>query len=211
MSSSPDGLNRFERRKQATRQKIVHAANQLFTKNGYVETSMEEIAKAADVAIRTIYLHFESKAAILLAYFDEWLDQFVVELCARPVAEPVDVAVSHALDRLVENGWDGTAFGAMTAPHPTVQFIGEGAPEIAGRIMQGWAGAQATLTAHYAEHGDYPEGSFIPRARAAAIFASWIATLLVFHDGFAGAPLDPSATGNSVGEAIIREINSGRL
>lgn len=211
MESSPDGLNRFERRKQATRQRIVHAANQLFTTNGYVETSMEEIAKTADVAIRTIYLHFDSKAAILLAYFDEWLEQFVVELCARPIDEPVDVAVSTSLDRLVEKGWDGTPFGEMAAPHPTVEFIGEGAPEIAGRIMQGWAGAQATLTAHYAAGGDYPSDSFIPRARAATIFASWIATLLVFHDGFAGAPLDPKSTGNSVGEAIIREMNSGKL
>ncbi|MDO7881416.1 TetR/AcrR family transcriptional regulator [Salinibacterium soli] len=211
MSTTAEGKTRFERRKEATRGRIVHAANTLFLADGYVETSMEDIARAADVAIRTIYLHFDSKAAILLAYFDEWLDDFVDALIARPAAEPIDESVARALDFLVQNGWDGTPFGEMPGPHPTVEFIGTGSPEIAGRIMHGWGRAQDALTAHYAASGEYPAGSFVPRARAAAVFASWVATLLVFRDGFGGAPLDAQATGNSVGEAIIREMNSGRL
>ena len=37
---------------------------------------MEDISVAADVAVRTIYLHFDSKAAVLLTGFDDWLDDF---------------------------------------------------------------------------------------------------------------------------------------
>lgn len=64
-------------RKAQTRQRIIRAADQLFATKGYVGTSMEDISIEADVAIRTIYLHFDSKAAVLLAYFDAWLDELL--------------------------------------------------------------------------------------------------------------------------------------
>ena len=64
--------SRHTRRKAATRAKITQAANQLFSVKGYQETSVEDISELADVAVRTIYMHFPSKAAILLDHFDEW-------------------------------------------------------------------------------------------------------------------------------------------
>ena len=49
---------------------IVLAGLRLFTQYGYRKTSIDEIARAAQVAKRTVYLHFENKAAVFLAILE---------------------------------------------------------------------------------------------------------------------------------------------
>jgi AcrR family transcriptional regulator len=59
---------------------IVLAALELFTKYGYRKTSINDIARAAQVAKRTVYLHFENKAAVFLAIL-EYLGEQVRRRC----------------------------------------------------------------------------------------------------------------------------------
>src|ERR1700680_3280024 len=73
---------------------IVLAGLQLFTRYGYRKTSIDDIAQAAQVAKRTVYLHFENKAAVFLAIL-EYLGGQVRERCT--VAER---APGTAVDRL---------------------------------------------------------------------------------------------------------------
>jgi AcrR family transcriptional regulator len=54
-------------RSRATRARIVAAATPLFVRDGYLETTMQGIAKAAGVAVQTLYLAFGSKVAVLEA------------------------------------------------------------------------------------------------------------------------------------------------
>src|SRR6266403_4490335 len=54
---------------------IVLAGLQLFTRYGYRKTSINDIAEAAQVAKRTVYLHFENKAAVFLAILEYLGDQ----------------------------------------------------------------------------------------------------------------------------------------
>ena len=54
---------------------IVLAGLRLFTQYGYRKTSMDDIAQAAQVAKRTVYLHFENKAAVFLAILEYLGDQ----------------------------------------------------------------------------------------------------------------------------------------
>src|SRR5260370_41749640 len=49
---------------------IVLAALELFTRYGYRKTSIDDIAQPAQVAKRTVYLHFENKAAVFLAILE---------------------------------------------------------------------------------------------------------------------------------------------
>ncbi|OLT10499.1 hypothetical protein BJF78_28765 [Pseudonocardia sp. CNS-139] len=54
-------------RAAATRARIVEAAVPLFVEYGYLETTMAGIARAAGVAVQTLYLSFGSKVAVLEA------------------------------------------------------------------------------------------------------------------------------------------------
>ena len=60
---------------------IVLAGLRLFTRYGYRKTSIDDIAEAAQVAKRTVYLHFENKAAVFLAIL-EYLGDQVRQGCA---------------------------------------------------------------------------------------------------------------------------------
>src|SRR5258708_25685215 len=71
---------------------IVLAALELFTRYGYRKTSIDDLAQAAQVAKRTVYLHFENKAAVFLAIL-EYLGDQVRQRCAaaeRMGGTPVD-------------------------------------------------------------------------------------------------------------------------
>jgi AcrR family transcriptional regulator len=78
---------------------IVLAGLQLFTRYGYRKTSMDDIALAAQVAKRTVYLHFENKAAVFLAIL-EYLGDQVRQRCAA--AERAGGAAVDRLARLLD-------------------------------------------------------------------------------------------------------------
>jgi TetR/AcrR family transcriptional repressor of mexJK operon len=50
---------------EARTQDLLQVAARLFLKNGYTKTSLESIARAAHVAVRTIYVKFGGKAGLL--------------------------------------------------------------------------------------------------------------------------------------------------
>jgi len=59
---------RTERKKKETRQKIVNVAMDLFQRQGFNNTTMEQIAEEADIARKTLYNHFPVKDAIVDEY-----------------------------------------------------------------------------------------------------------------------------------------------
>ena len=60
-----------DRQTEQARQLIVGAAIDCFLDNGYVGTTMDDIAEKAAVARRTIYNQFGSKAALLIAAIND--------------------------------------------------------------------------------------------------------------------------------------------
>ena len=62
-----EALGRRERKKLATRQAIADEAMRLFLQRGYDAVTVSEIADAADVAVSTVFKHFDSKEAIAFA------------------------------------------------------------------------------------------------------------------------------------------------
>jgi AcrR family transcriptional regulator len=57
-----------------TRLKILETALTLFREKGFDATTMRDIATACDMAVGTAYHHFESKEAIVSAYY-EWVQR----------------------------------------------------------------------------------------------------------------------------------------
>src|SRR3984893_18671506 len=53
-----------------TEQRIISAATELFLADGYVATTLEAVAKRAQVGARTVYLRFGTKAALFKRVVD---------------------------------------------------------------------------------------------------------------------------------------------
>lgn len=73
-----------ERKKQQTRAKIERVALQLFAERGYDQTTLAEIAEAADVSPRTIFSYFESKEDILFCDEPSMYERLEQTLNQRP-------------------------------------------------------------------------------------------------------------------------------
>jgi len=61
-------VSRTERKKEETRKRIIAVAMDLFNKQGFDQTTVEQIAEEADINKGTIYNHFPAKEAIICAY-----------------------------------------------------------------------------------------------------------------------------------------------
>ncbi|MFD5282795.1 TetR family transcriptional regulator [Streptomyces rubrogriseus] len=98
-AASRPGLR--ELKKQRTRDLLLRSALELFTERGYEETTVDDIAEAADVSQRTFFRYFASKedAAFFVARLAE--SHFVQAVLARPPEEaPLD-----ALRRALAESW----------------------------------------------------------------------------------------------------------
>src|ERR1700758_1006427 len=89
-------LDRRERKKQRTRLAIQDAAFELFAERGYRETTINAIADRADVAPRTVTVHFPTQEELLFDAEPFTLQSLVGALEARTPSE-------SALDAL--RGW----------------------------------------------------------------------------------------------------------
>jgi AcrR family transcriptional regulator len=71
----PRSYNSSRRREQAaaTRRDILGAAQRLFERQGYAATTMAAIAAEAGVALKTVYLAFETKSGVLRALWNQLL------------------------------------------------------------------------------------------------------------------------------------------
>nr|WP_296765953.1 mycofactocin system transcriptional regulator [Rhodococcus sp. (in: high G+C Gram-positive bacteria)] len=73
MVSRKKPSSRVGRRPSTTRGEISDLGIELFAKNGFDETSVDEIAEAAGIARRTFFRYFPSKNAVPWGDFDEQL------------------------------------------------------------------------------------------------------------------------------------------
>jgi AcrR family transcriptional regulator len=84
LETTPTKLGLRERKKQQTRETIARAALRLFAERGYDETTLAEIAEAADVSPRTIFAYYESKEDILFCEEPSYFDWLKRKLDERP-------------------------------------------------------------------------------------------------------------------------------
>src|ERR1700733_5752655 len=84
---TPEVIDRQERRKRRTRQAIQKAALELFAERGYTETTINDIAERAEVAPRTVTVHFPAKEELLLDAEPFTLDSLSERLSARRSGE----------------------------------------------------------------------------------------------------------------------------
>ena len=82
-----------ERKKLRTRATLIEAAAELCLEHGYDNTTVEQIAAAADVSPRTFSRYFPTKETVVTALTDD-LDVYIAEALER---QPADVTEYEAL------------------------------------------------------------------------------------------------------------------
>lgn len=71
------------------RQQILGAATSLFTEQGYASTSMDLIARHADVSKQTVYSHFGSKTELFAAAIEQKCDSYrMVDFSVDDLSDP---------------------------------------------------------------------------------------------------------------------------
>jgi AcrR family transcriptional regulator len=89
-----------ERKKQKTRESIQRTALRLFVKQGYEETTIEQIAAAAEISPSTFFNYFPTKEdAVLFDAYDPIAIRMFLE---RPKDEPLSVVIRRVLEELAE-------------------------------------------------------------------------------------------------------------
>ena len=85
------------------RDRILRAAVKIFSRKGFFNSKVSEIARAAEVADGTIYLYFRNKDDLLISLFEEKMGEVVADVRRRIAAG------GSAIDRLrifIENHMD---------------------------------------------------------------------------------------------------------
>lgn len=169
-------VNRRERKKLETRAALEQAALRLFAEKGYEQTTVDEIAEAADVAVRTFFRYFSSKQHVLFGdVAHDRVTRLRSELAARPRGEPVLASVRAVLD-------------AMDVPDPEGQReimvrmrLMEQQPSLVSTYLQLNHELRQMIADFVAERTGLPVDSDpYPLTVAAAVTSSWDIALSVW-------------------------------
>jgi AcrR family transcriptional regulator len=128
---------------QETRQRIFDVAIRLFIEKGYEETTMRDIAAAADCALGLPIKYFQSKEGIVIALYRRNLsltEGRVQNLPSAPLAERFHQTMTGILEDVKPHreAYAGV-FGAAMNPHSSVGVLGEHTADIRYRMRAAFA------------------------------------------------------------------------
>ncbi|WP_067825095.1 TetR family transcriptional regulator [Nocardia inohanensis] len=169
--TEPSGLR--EREKARVRRELIDAALRLFESRGFEQTTVQEIADAAQVSRRTFHRHFPSKTAVVFAHEADVMAALLAAMDSRPPEEPVFPAVRAALREFIldpERAAERTA-QADTARRARELLLSH--PEIRRENFTGSVGRQAALARNFARRAGLPADDIRPTLTAATCFAAF--------------------------------------
>ena len=106
MESSVSPTPRGRPKDTRKRQDILQAAKELFTESGFHGTSMDALAKAANVSKATLYSHFDDKDALYRALIRDKMADYQVDdfsdMLNWDVARDLQVIATHMLDLIFD-------------------------------------------------------------------------------------------------------------
>jgi len=163
MDERPD---RRARKRQRTRQAIQDAAFELFAERGYRDTTINAIADRADVAPRTVTVHFPTKEELLFDAEPFTLETLTAALEARAPHESAletlrawMAGTIAALDSVESSGqvWERRALRA---------HIINAEPELRGRARAGYGEFERVLADEIGRDLGQPGTALAPRLAA---------------------------------------------
>lgn len=114
------------KRGEATRRRILEAAEEVFAELGYHEASIVKLTERAGVALGTFYLYFDSKKTVFEA--------LVLDLNSR-VRQSMSEAMAGAADRVEAERLGFQGFFRFTAEHPALYRVVREAELVSPEVM----------------------------------------------------------------------------
>jgi len=165
-------VDRQERRKRRTRQAIQTAALELFTERGYRETTINDIAERADVAPRTVTVHFPAKEELLLDAEPFTLDGLSKRLSDR---QPHETALEALRDwmatTMTEAETSGSEDGHFWQRRALRAHIINAEPELRGRARASYYPFERVLAEAIGKDLGQSGNALVPRLAALSAVA----------------------------------------
>ncbi|MFE2722629.1 TetR/AcrR family transcriptional regulator [Kitasatospora sp. NPDC059327] len=180
-----------------TRQALVDAAAEIFDRKGYDETTVAEIAAAAEVSTRTFFGYFATKEDVLFPDSDARARSTVEAIAERDPAEgPADVLI-RALETVART--DADLVGPMAAVR---MRLFRTVPAVRGKALQVQMAAQKEIAC--ALQAAFPDE--LDRVRAAALTGALVGAVngaldALMDDEDAAATLDVERLGERLRQA----------
>ncbi|WEG09240.1 TetR/AcrR family transcriptional regulator [Microbacterium horticulturae] len=187
-----------ERKRQRTRELLMETGRRLFEERGYDETTVADIAAAADIGTRTFFAYFETKEQLLFSDTDPRVTSALSAIDTRKAGElPTEVLLrslaSPQIDAEATN--PSSQLRQMLMPH---------VPAIQARALRLQLEAQQKITA--ALHDAYPE---VDEAELAALVGAFMGAVAATFQ-FLGDSTTPSARKRRVIAAVSNALTSHR-
>jgi AcrR family transcriptional regulator len=168
MSSSP-GLR--ERKKQKTRWAIQEHALRLFQEQGYEQTTVDQIAAAAEISPSTFFRYFKSKEDVVLQ--DEYDPVLAQALADAPASTPVVAAVRRAL----RAAFAEFGPGEQQRIYQRVSLM-LAVPALRRTLLDSFTENMNVITEGVARRTGRQPDDFLVRTFAGACFGVWLSALL---------------------------------
>lgn len=170
LSVVADGdLGLRERKKRRTRAALAEAALGLFARQGYEQTTVADIAAAADVSTRTFFSYFRTKEDVLFADTDDRLDLLRQSL-AMAGADTPTIEVLRVVAAEIFAAPEG-----ILGPHRAVRAeLTLGHPELRAKALERMLAAQSEF-ADWLQHKHAPRlDGILARAVAGALIGALV-------------------------------------
>lgn len=106
---------------------LISAARRLFDEQGYEQTTVAQIAAAADVSTRTFFSYFPSKEEVLHHNSRQQVELGVRVLAERWPGEQPNELLVCALDEMLADSWSMGLTAGMTGPALVLPVTSAGA------------------------------------------------------------------------------------
>ncbi|HEX3975430.1 MAG TPA: mycofactocin system transcriptional regulator [Solirubrobacteraceae bacterium] len=135
---------------------LASTALTLFVRDGFEETTLDDIAAAVGVGRRTLFRYFSSKNDLVWGNFDGVLDRLRVELAAADPGEPMMETLGRAV--VASNTYEGAALQELRLRMTLITSV----PALQGHSMVRYADWRHVVAEFVAERRGQEPGDLIP-------------------------------------------------
>jgi len=172
----PDSrLGLRERKKMRTRSAIQREALRLFLEKGFDETTIEEVAEAAEISPSTFFNYFTSKEAVV---FEDELDPLIL---AAFDAQPQDMHPVHALRNAMLSVFSNLTPDQNRIVRERVQLMAQ-TPELRSAMLTQFAELTDQIADLLAARSGRPKNDFAVHNLAGAVLGVMMSVMTVLAE-----------------------------